>query len=92
MILTDAQILARDVDTAVAALPPALWPLLVPAAQLALVDEWAGTGRNGAPACLDCGRAQAYGNHPCSCPWGRLRRKLGVLLEAASAREVPADA
>lgn len=83
--MTERQLLAREVTTAHAALPAALWPLLLPAAALVLAGEWQGRSRDDKPACEDCGRLQAYGHHPCSCPTGQVGKRLGSLLAAEAA-------
>ena len=47
---TDAQRLTREVDTALAALPRVLWPLLVPAARLIQAAQWSGMSEDDQPA------------------------------------------
>jgi hypothetical protein len=79
MMLTETQMLARELDRLLASTSRRYWSLLAEAAVPVLRDEWSGTV-DGKPACPDCRRLQAYGSHPCSCPTGKVRKRLGPLV------------
>jgi hypothetical protein len=79
--MTDRRRLASDLDRARATTPRAEWHKFAADVATVLAGEWDGKGRDGRPACEDCGLAQAYRNHACSCPTGRARKHLGYLLE-----------
>lgn len=81
--LTETQRLARDVDRRLAALPRERWGELVADAGVVLAAQWAGVTEDGKPACMDCGRTMAYSNHVCSCPTGKVRKRLGAMVQAA---------
>lgn len=78
--VTETQRLARELDTTLPTLPRVLWPLLLPAAALVLEAQWSGRTEAGEPACVDCRRRQSYGSHVCSCPTGKVRKRLGAML------------
>ena len=79
MMLTDTQRLARTLDARMSATPRDQWPAYLEDARAVLAHEWDGDV-DGTPACPDCRRTARYGSHVCSCPTGKLRKRMRGLL------------
>jgi hypothetical protein len=79
--LTPTQRLARDLDKRLAATPRSEWAGFVEDAAVVIAAQWSGDV-DGSPACPDCRRYASYGSHACSCPTGKVRKRMGAMVAA----------